>query len=80
MTGTILVIILRPDGILKQVPLNPTKLALSLAKIANRITFDEVVLTYNDRGQYFALDKLYPEHQRVLVPCYWGLARFRGEV
>ena len=80
MTGTFLAIILQPSGELRQVPLNPAELANSINTIADRVTFDEVVLTYNDRGQYFALHKLYPEHKRILVPLDWGLRRFRGEV
>lgn len=80
MTGTILAVILQPNGELRQVPLNPAELATSISTMANRVTFDEIVLTYNDRGQYFALHKLHPEHRRILIPLDWGLRRFRGEI
>ena len=80
MTGTILVVILQPDGTPEQALLNPSELATSLVAMAEQITFDEVVLTYNDQGQHFVLHKLYPEHRRILIPLDWGLRRFRGEV
>jgi hypothetical protein len=79
MAGTILVVILQPDGTPEQTPLNPGELATSLAGMTDQITFDEVALTYNDRGQYFVLHKLYPEHRRLLVPLDLGLRRLRGE-
>lgn len=43
MTGTTLVVILQPDGRPEQFPLNLAELAESIAGMADRITFDEVV-------------------------------------
>lgn len=80
MKGTILSVILQPAEPYNKNDFNFSKLAISLSKIQEKITFDEVVLTYNDANKYVVLHKIFPEHKRLLIPLYWALKRFRGEI
>lgn len=81
MKGVILVVILQPDNSGgRSSNLDLDILANGIDAMVDRITFDEVVLTYNDRGQYITLCKLYPERKKLSVPLEWALARFRGDV
>ncbi len=80
MRGTILAILMQPSGAPVQVPFNPALLHDEMLAMRDQITFDEVVLQYNDHGEHFALHKIFPEHRRLLVPMDWGLRRFRGDV
>lgn len=79
MIGVSLVIIMQPEAPFDQSSLHIGNLAKSLSSMSERITFDEVALTYNDRGEYFALCKLYPKAKRLLIPLELGLQRMRGE-
>lgn len=80
MKGTILSIILQPN-VFEETALHFSSLASSLEEMKDIITFDEVVLIYNDhKKQLLALHEIFPEHKRKVIPLDWALKRFRGEV
>ncbi|TSC84073.1 MAG: hypothetical protein G01um101417_342 [Parcubacteria group bacterium Gr01-1014_17] len=80
MNGTILVIILQPSGFSMSSKLNLTELAREFIFLKDEITFDEIVVFFNDSMKYFTLYKLYPKEEKLLIPLEWGLKRFRGEI
>ncbi|MDP3725445.1 MAG: hypothetical protein Q8R20_03195 [Nanoarchaeota archaeon] len=80
MKGTILSVTLQPAEPFNKNSFNFSELAISLSEMREIITFDEVALVYNDANEYVVLHKIFPKHKRLLVPLYWALKRFRGEV
>lgn len=80
MNGTSLCILLQPSGTYEEGPLNLADITEVVQSLSEHITFDKVMLTYNERMQHFVLHELFPRPHRTLVPLEWGLARFRGEV
>jgi len=78
MSGTILVILLQPAVAFTKCPMDFTKLFSNLVDLKGIITFDEIVLSYNEQSQYMVLHRLYPTHKRLLIPFSLALDRLKG--
>ena len=80
MRGTILAVSLLPAVGFAQCPLDFAALAKSLVDLKQTITFDEVVLCWNEQNRYMKLHRVYPTHKRFLVPRDHYLNRLKGRV
>lgn len=48
--------------------------------MANNISFNEVLFTFNKGMQHMVLQKSYPEEKRPLIPLDCALSRIRGYI
>jgi hypothetical protein len=80
MSGTILAILLQPSKPHELSAINPSEISKILISRKEKISFDEVVFTYNDRNKFFTLHRVYPVEKKLGIPLEWGLKRMRGEV
>ena len=80
MSGTILAVLLQPSEPHGLSEINPSEILKMLISQKEKISFDEIVFTYNDRNKFFTLHRVYPVEKKLGIPLDWGLKRMRGEI
>lgn len=80
MSDTKLCILLQPSGDYKEGVLDIGKVITGIQALSEKISFNEVMFTYNEGMQHMVLHKVHPETKRLLVPLDWALARMRGDI